>query len=99
VQLTAKAPKAVITKEFKDQTSTQEHVPFASVKVPANPAVVTVNMGVTRNLGNYESVKFGVELSLPCDPANIEAAFEEAKGWVDSRVELINQEISEQLKG
>lgn len=99
VQLVAKAPKASVSKSYKDGSVVDEEIQMDPKMVPENPAVVSVNIGVTRNLGNYESVKFSVQLSLPCDPADVDDTFNEAKWWVDSRVELINQEITAQLEG
>lgn len=99
VQLVAKAPKASVNKAYKDGSVVDEEILMEPKMVPLNPAVVSVNIGVTRNLGNYESVKFSVQLSMPCDPSDVDSTFNEAKGWVDSRVELINQEITAQLEG
>lgn len=34
----------------------------------ANPAYVGVNQGMTKNMGDFNSVKIGVHVSLPCLP-------------------------------
>jgi len=59
------------------------------------PANVAINIGLTRNLGNYESIKFSVSLSVPTlnKEADIEQAFSFAKEWVDSKVNQINSEV------
>ena len=108
VQLTApavkkkigKQPEGTVTHEFKDGSSTEEKIPVGSgVLLNAPNATVTVSLGVTRNLGNYESVKATVSLTLPCDnnEKDIDMAFHEARGWVDTRIEMINQDIDTQL--
>lgn len=71
------------------------------VHIPAGEDVahIEVSIGLTRNLGNYESVRINVGITLPC-PANaeaIDATYMEAKGWVDSRIEQINEEVSQEL--
>ena len=33
-----------------------------------NPAYVGVTQGLTKNVGDYNSVKIGVSVSLPCNP-------------------------------
>lgn len=99
VQLTAKAGKATVTKEYKDGTITEETHDFPVVPVEGPAATVSMSMGLTRNLGNYESVKFSVSLSLPCAPVEEEVnkTFHTVRGWIDTTVETVNQEISAQL--
>lgn len=76
---------------------TQEKVPTNPVS--SAPAYVSVSLGVTRNLGNYESVKASVIITLPCEPSEveIEATYEAAKAWADTKMNSINEEISSQL--
>jgi len=62
--------------------------PFVS-----NPANISVKAGITINLGNYESGRVDVMLSMPCYPEEIDAVYEDVKGWVDSRVEHEKNEI------
>ena len=44
-----------------------EHTPSGEV-LPAHPAYVEVNAGLTKNIGNYESIRCGVSVSVPCRP-------------------------------
>lgn len=62
-------------------------------------AEITVSMGLTKNLGNYESLKFQVSIKMPCrmDAEDIEETYAQAKEWVDDKVNAINQEVDEQL--
>jgi len=96
----SKQPVAVVGKKFKDGSETENQIPVGPVKHFNEPHVtVGLSMAVTRNLGNFESVKMMVSLSMPCanNEEAINATFDEVKGWVDTRVELLNQEVNEQL--
>ena len=95
----AKVGVGSVSKEYPDG-SIVEHQEVVGEKVtPDAPAYVSVSMGVTRNVGNYESVKIHVGITLPCAPTSddIDATYNEAKGWVDARVEQINQEVTDSL--
>lgn len=41
-------------------------------KVPADPAYVSVGLGLTENLGNYESLRLDVRVTLPCGTSDAE---------------------------
>lgn len=62
--------------------------PFVS-----NPASISVKAGITINLGNYESGRVDVMLTMPCYPEEIDEVYEDVKNWVDSRVEHVKNEI------
>ncbi len=57
------------------------------------PAVVRMQYGVTMNLGNYESVRIDVGISVPCYKEQIEETAEWAKAWVEKRVLAEVQEV------
>ena len=48
---------------------------------------ITVEGARTLNLGNYESAKIGVTLTVPCDSENIEAAYKWGTEWVSEKIE------------
>lgn len=98
-KVVAKVGQGTVTKEFKDGSTTDEHFPLKEVQSAEPMASVHVSVGITRNLGNYESVKINVGVTLPCRPDadEIEQTYTEAKGWVDSKIEAINEEVSAQL--
>lgn len=95
-------PQATVSVEHKSgaETHTTE-TPLPPVMVSGQPALVEVAIGLTRNLGNYESVRLHVGLTLPCPPTEeeINNAYDEAKGWVDSRIESLSAEIDKELGG
>lgn len=54
-----------------------------------NPATVSVKAGFTKNLGNYESARVDVFLSMPCYSEEIDNVYEQVKDWVDARVDSL----------
>lgn len=95
---------AVVTKHHPDG-SVEENVSKApgaeqAADVEA-PAYVSVGFGVTRNTGNYESIRFYVGVTVPCE--NTDAAkgeaYEEIRKWVDDKVNGLNEEITEAIGG
>lgn len=66
---------------------------FGDLKELDNPAYVRVNVRRTINLGNYESVQVGVDISMPCDPEPLKVAH--MRKWVGDKVlKCLNAEIS-----
>lgn len=57
-----------------------------------NLARIEAKYGLTLNLGNYESARVDVAISLPCYREEIEEAFEEAFA-------MCQKEIQDQVKG
>jgi len=57
------------------------------------PCIVTVEAGLTINLGNYQSAKVGVTISVPCAHGEIEDVFEFGKGWVDDKMSLMAAQV------
>jgi hypothetical protein len=59
----------------------------------------TCNIGVqaamTMNMGNYNSVKIGVSLHMPCLESDLDATFLKAQAWVDSKMAVIQNQILE----
>lgn len=84
----------------KEEILTTEHESHGMVKSTLEPlGSINVQMGVTRNLGNYESVKMSVSMTYPTTVANADAAFEAAQKWVDDKVNYLNQQIDDELAG
>ena|SRR5210317_999800 len=53
----------------------------------SQPASISVKAGITINLGNYESARVDVMLTMPCYPEEVDQVYEDTKNWVDSRVD------------
>ena len=48
---------------------------------------ITVEGGRTLNLGNYESAKIGVSITVPCDKESLNDAYTYATEWVSAKIE------------
>ena len=55
---------------------------------------VGVEASFTKNLGDYNSVKIGVTLSVPCPHSEVVVVFEYTKKWVNDRLEAMLAEIA-----
>jgi hypothetical protein len=55
-------------------------------KFETEPAYVSFSVGVTRNQGNYESLRLDVGVKLPCYTEEITEVEKLAVDWVDSRI-------------
>lgn len=97
--LVSAAKTATVTKQFPDGTMTETEEHLGMVHSAEAPAYVTVSMGLTKNMGDYNSLKFNVGITIPCAPTpeEIDQTYAEAKGWVEDKVNLINAEVEEQL--
>ena len=56
---------------------------------------ITVEGGRTLNLGNYESARIGVTITIPCSHDSLGEAYEWGTSWVSDRIE----EAVKQAKG
>lgn len=64
----------------------------------SQPASISVKAGITINLGNYESGRVDVMLTMPCYPEEVDETYEDVKQWVDARVDKTAKDI-EAAKG
>jgi hypothetical protein len=90
-EATASPGVATITKVTKTaQGNTLVSDPVQEEVFAAKPVVIPCSVGVnaarTFNLGNYESVKIGVHLSVTVEPEDIEPAFEQVSEWVSDKL-------------
>lgn len=83
-----------VTKTFGKAAPAEEGEPevIAVHRFLTEPAQVQVGMGVTINLGNYESARIDVRLSVPVYREEINEAYEFVKQYVTKRLE---QEVDE----
>lgn len=73
---------------MEGQTETLEVRTFA-----APPAQVELGYGLTLNIGNYESARVDVKISVPCYREETDAAYEWARGWAEERMRREVNEI------
>lgn len=58
-------------------------------------AKVSVSMGLTLNLGNFESARIDVSVVVPCYREEVDAAYKYAHSWVEKRLGAEVQSIRE----
>lgn len=58
-------------------------------------ACVSVDAGMTVNMGNYQSAKVGVMIAMPCYPEEIEAVYKTVKATVEK---IVREEVSELIQ-
>ena len=79
----------ITTKSVKTPDGTEETVKEESVGVSdfnTEPAKVNFSVGMTLNLGNYESARIDVGVVMPCNPSELDHTFEQAKEWATTRL-------------
>jgi len=83
----------------KDGTEDVQNDVINPRPIVGQQALVKVEIGLTRNLGNFESLRISVGITLPCanDGNEVDATYAEAKAWCDQRIEQINDEVTEEL--
>jgi hypothetical protein len=79
----------------KHSDGTEESLPEVSKEFTEkvdhpNPAYVGVDGGLTKNLGNFESARISVSVTMPCAPteAAIRKAYDKASALVDEFMDL-----------
>lgn len=60
------------------------------------PAYVRASAGVTRNLGEYESLRVDVSITVPCYPEEIDQVY---TNLTDKVCELLDEEVSRYIEG
>jgi hypothetical protein len=60
---------------------------------PPKFAEVGFAAGFTKNLGNYSSARVDITLKLPCEPTEIDEAYEFAENWVSQRLQKQHEDF------
>lgn len=86
-QISSLATKKVTVKVYGEENviAEQEVQTFET-----EPAYVRVSEGVTKNMGNYESLRIDVAITVPCYLENIGQTFENVSDTVNS---MLNEEV------
>lgn len=94
-------PTAHVTKQKKGDAHTQEaQEPVGGPVAYEQPTCnVGARMGMTKNLGNFESLRVEVSLFMPCYPHELDDVYKFTKEWVDSRIEEIMTEVNQEIGG
>lgn len=66
-----------------------ETVPVTTAAPHQPMARVGFSSGMTLNLGNYESARLEVSISMPCDVSEVEETYEYCKRFVEEKGEAL----------
>lgn len=94
-----KSGKIMVTRTYKksgaviDESSSEDQLEVQ--RFVTFPATVSMDGGMTLNLGNFESMKIGVFASIPCYKEEINEAFEYVKELTANRLSLEVREAQE----
>lgn len=86
--MTAIAPTGVVTVQKTNSPFLEKTVPVANPQVIPESELykISVQGSQTVNLGNYESVKVGVVLTVPCTKNDMETTYQFACDWVSEKI-------------
>lgn len=96
--VTIQKSKGEGTVTTKKSTGVELHAQSETNPVMTDGALVGFKIGHTKNLGNYESIRFEVSLTLPTTVDKLDEAYDACKTWADKKlteaVEEVEQETS-----
>lgn len=103
IKKTPAQAKAIVSKELKEsgkpvaEESQQESPDLGEMSAPKVAGVPWCEVGFessyTHNLGNYQSCRVAVHLTVPCQHGEINKVYEVAKEWVNKRMESCVAEL------
>lgn len=98
-KVVGKEGKGVVTKTHHDGSMEEKQHSLGSIVSDTPLATVHVSLGMTKNLGNYESLKMTVGCTLPsfADESSLVSAYETAKAWCDEHLNQIVAEVNSEL--
>lgn len=78
--------------KFEGKEPVGDPVTVSSDQPMAN---VGLKVGMTKNLGNYESVRVDVSCFIPCLPAepDMDAAFSVCEAWCDAKISALLENL------
>jgi hypothetical protein len=79
IEVVHEKSKAVIS-----ESAVEENLGYEVFKT--TPAVVSMKKGRTINMGDFESVRIDVGISLPCYAEHIDDAYALADSWINERL-------------
>lgn len=89
----AKPITGMVTTTKVHKKAQDEHVPAVSETIhkgifqdKPSAMAITVEGGRTMNLGNYESAKLGVTITVPCEPHTLNEAYDFATDWISQKL-------------
>lgn len=90
--------KMYVTKQFPSGSEEQDEQRILVDTFETTPAEVTAKLGMTINLGNYESLRVDVAVTLPCYKEEISQAQQKAFELVEHELFKKVRETKESIK-
>jgi hypothetical protein len=91
------ATQAFVTRQYKlggvEGKAEGEEEVIAVHRFVTEPARVQMDLGLTLNLGNYESARVAVSVTIPCYKEEMEAAYAFGSAWVKDRIQKEVDEV------
>ena len=85
-QTTTSAHRIPGNDEYSPEVTQKEIVSDRRFEAGQHPAFVRVNVGGTYSLGNYESLRLDVSVTLPCLPSEVDECFTVASDMVAAKL-------------
>jgi len=82
------AVEASVTTQHKTGAEVEKKIPVGHIVKTEDMAEVGFSLSHTKNLGNYESLRVEVRITLPCkpDPKSLEEAYEFCSEFVNDKM-------------
>lgn len=86
--MTKQAVVGIVEKETPDGLIKEVQEKVTEVEIPSNANLckVTYKLGMTINIGNYESVRCDVGVEIPCADDQVDEAYTLIQEWVDDKL-------------
>ena len=81
--------QTVDVEEFAEKDGKEVHNHTYPVSVFGEPAMITVKTGLTKNLGEYNSLRVDVGISYPCSQSEIDSTFDFCSEWVSNKLDAL----------
>lgn len=97
-KVTGVQPTATTTIKHKTGVEEVQQEPVGPVLMKVDPmANIGLSLSMTKNLGNFNNVKYGVTLHMPSgtSPEELEETFQRVEAWVDGKMQKITEELLE----
>lgn len=82
----AEAERVTTSAAYGREETEREDLGGSSFPPGVEPAFVRVSAGGTYNLGNFESLRLDVSVTIPCRPDRIDRAYQQASEFVAEKL-------------
>lgn len=95
---TLKKPSVTETTKLPGQPEQETSYPISDAELGPiaahDLAHVSVNLGLTINMGDFNNAKVGVHITMPTSVDDLDGTFDFAKQWAEDRISAMADEVS-----